>query len=176
VPGNPLPQTAIGNAGGLRTRGAEATFAWRATNALTFNGGLTYADAHFTDYAYNATTNYGGTPLTNAPKWQGTIGAAYDREISGNMRLRANLDYAYRSKVFTVIGAPAYSEIPGYGIANGRISLAPMGRDFEFGVYGRNLFDTYFSNAFQQYSTLSMVHYISRDAHRTIGVFAKFGF
>ncbi|WP_426258899.1 TonB-dependent receptor [Sphingomonas sp. DC1600-2] len=176
VPGNPLAVVAIGNAGGLKSRGAEATFAWRATDALTLSGGLTYTDARFTDYKYNATINYAGTRLTNAPEWQGNISATYEREIGGNLRLRSNLDYAYRSKVWTVIGQPAYSEIPGYGIANGRISLSPANRDFEFGIYGRNLFDTYYSAAFQQYSTLSLVHYIARDAHRTVGVFAKFGF
>jgi iron complex outermembrane receptor protein len=176
VPGNPLPQTLIGNAGGLKTQGAEGTFAWRATDALTLSGGLTYADAHFTDYVYNPTTNYSGTVLTNAPKWQGTINASYDGEIGGNMRLRANLGYAYRSKVFTAIGEPAYSEIPGFGIASGRLSLSPANRDLEIGVYARNIFDTYYSAAIQQYSTLSLVHYIARDAHRTVGVFAKFGF
>ena len=176
VPGNPLAQTAIGNAGGLKSQGAEATFAWRATEGLTLSGGLTYADAHFTDYIYNPTTNYSGTVLTNAPKWQGTISADYDREVGGNMRLRANLGYSYRSDVYTVIGQPAYSEIPGFGIANGRISVSPINRDVEFGLYARNLFDKYYSAGIQQYSTLSLVHYIARDAHRTVGVFAKFDF
>ncbi|WP_303545617.1 TonB-dependent receptor [Sphingomonas natans] len=176
VPGNPLAVVAIGNAGGLKSEGAEASFAWRVVDGLTLTGGLTYADAHFTDYAYNATTNYGGTMLTNAPKWQGNISASYDHDVTGNLRLRANLDYAYRSKVWSTIGQPAYSEISGYGIANGRISLSPADRDLEIGVYARNLFDTYYSAAFQQYSTLSLVHYIARDAHRTIGVFAKFSF
>jgi iron complex outermembrane receptor protein len=176
VPGNPLPVVAISNAGGLKSQGAEMTFAWRASDALTLNGGLTYADAHFTDYAYNATTNYAGTRLTNAPEWQGTISAAYEREVGANMKLRANLDYAHRSKVWTAIGQPDNTKVPGYGIANGRISLSPADRDLEIGVYVRNLFDTYFSSAFQQYSSLSLVHYISRDAHRTVGAFARFGF
>jgi iron complex outermembrane receptor protein len=75
-----------------------------------------------------------------------------------------------------VLGQPAYSEIPGYGIVNARVSLAPTGRDLEFGVYARNLFDTYYSAAFQQYSTLSLLHYVARDAHRTVGAFMRFGF
>jgi iron complex outermembrane receptor protein len=176
VPGNPITVIAIGNAGGLKSQGAEATFAWRVTSTLTLDGGLTYTDAHFTDYQYNATTNYSGTTLNNAPKWQGSLNAAYDHDIGADVRLRANVNYAYRSKLWTVLGQPAYSEIPGYGIVNARVSLAPTGRDLEFGVYARNLFDTYYSAAFQQYSTLSLLHYVARDAHRTVGAFMRFGF
>jgi iron complex outermembrane receptor protein len=176
VPGNPLPVVAIGNAGGLKSQGAEATFAWRASSAIMFNGGLTYADAHFTDYAYNATTNYSGTALTNAPKWQGSISASYDHEVGGNLRLRANLDYAWRSTSWAQLGQPAYSKLPAFGLANGRISLSPANGNFELGIYGRNLFDHYYSTGIQQYSTLSLVHYIARDAHRTLGAFAGFSF
>jgi len=176
VPGNILPQTTIGNAGGLKSQGAEATFAWRLDTALTLNGGLTYADAHFTDYVFSPTINYTGTPLTNAPKWQGTISAVYDHDITGALHLRANVDYAYRSKVWTFIGDPASSKIPGYGLINGRVSLSPTGRDFEFGVYFRNLLNKYYSTAIQQYSTLSLIHYTTLDAHRTVGAFVKVGF
>lgn len=106
----------------------------------------------------------------------GGLSAAYDREIGDNLRLRANLDYSYRSKVFPTIGEPANVAVPGYGIANGRISVSPIGSDFEFGVYGRNLFNEYFSTAFQQYSSVTLTHYVSRDAHRTLGVFGKYSF
>ena len=176
VPGDILPVTAIGNAGGLKSQGAQATFAWRVNDAVALNGGLTYADAHFTDYAYSPTVNYAGTRLTNAPRWQGTISATYDRSISAALRLRANLDYAYRSTTWTYIGQPSYSKIPGFGLLNSRASLSPAGSNLEFGVYGRNLLNKYYSTAIQQYSTLSMIHYTTLDAHRTIGAFIKFAF
>ncbi len=175
VPGNPVAVIATGNAGGLRSRGFETTFAWRAAEGLTLNGGVTYADAEFTDFQYNATTNYKGTSLTNAPKWQGSFSADYDREI-GAYRLKANLDYAYRTKTWSAIGEVANTELPGYGIANGRISVSPENSTVEVGIYGRNLLDKYFSTAFEQYSTMSLTHRVSRDAHRTLGVFAKYAF
>lgn len=176
VPGNPVSVIAVGNAGGLRSQGAEASFAWRVTPSLTVDGGLTYLDAEFTDYVYNATTDYSGTALSNAPKWQGAVGLDYDGEIGSNMRLRASFDYAYRSKVWSQIGERPDTEVPGFGMANGRVSLSPVNSDFEFGVYGRNLFDEYLSTAFEQYSTMSLTHRISRDAHRTVGVFARYAF
>ncbi len=175
VPGNPVAVIATGNAGGLRSRGVETTFAWRATEGLTLSGGVTYADAVFTDFQYNATTNYKGMSLTNAPKWQGSFSANYDREV-GAYRLKANLDYAYRTRTWSAVGQAANTELPGYGVANGRISVSPVNSSVEVGLYGRNLLDKYFSTAFEQYSTMSLTHRISRDAHRTVGVFAKYAF
>jgi iron complex outermembrane receptor protein len=175
VPGNPVAVIATGNAGGLKSQGFETTFAWRAAEGLTLSGGVTYADAKFTDFVYNATTNYGGTRLTNAPKWQGSFSANYEREI-GAYRLRANLDYAHRTRTWSAVGQAANTEMPGYGIANGRLSVSPENGGVEVGLYGRNLLDKYFSTAFEQYSTMSLTHRISRDAHRTVGVFAKYAF
>ena len=166
----------IGNAGKLRSQGVEGDFAWRVADALTLSGGLTYTDAKYTNYQYNSGTNYAGTVLANAPKWQGSVSAVYDGEIGGNLRLRTNLDYAYRSEAWSATGQPAYSRIPGYGIVNTRISLSPTDQNIEVGVYVRNLFDKYYSTAFQQYSTLALLHYVTRDAHRTVGAFARFSF
>ena len=175
VPGNPVAVIATGNAGGLESKGFETTFAWRATEGLTLSGGVTYADAKFTDFRYNATTNYSGTSLTNAPKWQGAFSANYDREI-GAYRLKASLDYAHRTRTWSAVGQAANTELPGYGVANGRVSVTPANGGVEVGLYGRNLLDKYFSTAFEQYSTMSLTHRISRDAHRTVGVFAKYAF
>ena len=176
IPGNPIPQIAIGNAGELKSQGVETTLAWRIDDAFTLNGGVTYADAHFVDYQYNATTNYGGTALTQAPKWSSAFSLAYDHQVSGNMRLRGNLDYAWRSKSWAQLGQPANTELPAFGLLNGRISLSPANSTLEVGVYGRNLLDKYYSASLQQYSTLSLVHYTVRDAHRTVGLFAKYAF
>jgi iron complex outermembrane receptor protein len=176
VPGNPIPQIAIGNAGELRSRGAEATLAWRIDDAFTLSGGVTYADAHFVDYQYNATTNYGGTALAQAPKWSSAFSLAYDHEVGGNLRLKGNLDYAWRSKSWAQLGQPANTLLPAFGLLNGRVSLSPANSTLEVGLYGRNLLDKYFSASLQQYSTLSLVHYTVRDAHRTVGVFAKYAF
>ncbi|MBU6260807.1 MAG: TonB-dependent receptor [Burkholderiales bacterium] len=174
IPGALTQQLVIGNAGGLVSRGAEGTAAWRASGALTLNANLTYTDAHFTNYAYNATTNYTNTRLTNAPRWSGFVGADYSTALSDKLALKASVQYSFRSKLWTVVGQPAYSQVGGYGLVNGRITLSPTDGNFEYGVYARNLFNRYFSTGWQNYGALGLLHYTSPDAYRTLGLFAKY--
>jgi len=69
-----------------------------------------------------------------------------------------------------------YSLIPGYGLLNGRISLAKVDGAVEFGVYARNLLNTYYSTGWQIYGPLGLLHYTSPNAYRTLGAFAKINF
>ena len=174
IPGSPLQQIVIGNAGGLKSQGIEASAAWRATRSLTLNGAVTYDDAYFTNYIYNTTTNYTGSMLTNAPRWAASLSADYKHVVGENTMMKAHVDYTYRGKLWTVVGQPAYSEVPGYSLVNARVSFKAANSDFEYGVYARNLFNTYFSTGWQQYGALGLLHYTSPDAYRTIGVFAKY--
>ena len=176
IPGSVLLQSVIGNAGGLKSQGAETTFAWKATDALTLNGSVTYTDAYFTNYVPNTTTNYTNTRLTNAPRWSGFVAADYVRPITDSLTMKATVDYAYRSTLWTVTGQPAYSQVKGYGLVNTRISFQMPSRGLEFGVYARNLFDHYFSTGWQQYGALGLLHYQSLDASRTAGVFLKYAY
>ena len=188
--------SAIGNAPGLRSRGFEATVAVKPTHSLSLSGSLTYTDAKFTNYVASPTANYTGTSLTNAPKWTAAINADYEGEVSSSLKLKAHVDYAYRSQSQTVTGAmlgdilaPAvvnadgtrtpnasYSLIPAYGLVNTRLSLGAIDDTVEVGIYARNLFNTYFSTGWQIYGALGLVHYTSPNAYRTLGGYAKFKF
>ncbi|WP_297507784.1 TonB-dependent receptor [uncultured Caulobacter sp.] len=188
--------SAIGNAPGLRSRGAETSIAVRPSRDLTLGGSLTYTDAEFTNYVASPTANYTGTRLTNAPKWQTSLTVDYSREAGANLTLKAHLDYAYRSETQTVTGAilgdilappvaradgtstpnSTYSRIPAYGLLNGRLSLVKLDNSVEFGVYGRNLLNTYYSTGWQIYGALGLLHYTTPNAYRTLGAFAKVNF
>jgi iron complex outermembrane recepter protein len=188
--------SAIGNAPGLRSRGFEAQVAVKPTRSLSFSGAVTYADAIFTNYVASSTANYTGTNLTNAPKWTANIATDYDAPITPKFDLKAHLEFVYRSSLQTVTGAllgnitaPArvngdgtttpnasYSYVPGYGLVNGRITLARAGDKYEVGAYVRNLFNQYFSTGWQIYGSLGLLHYTSPDAYRTVGVFAQMKF
>ncbi|HEX7853696.1 MAG TPA: TonB-dependent receptor [Sphingobium sp.] len=174
--GGLLDATVIGNAGGLRTQGVEGNMVVQPMRGLTLSGALTYTDAKFTDYVYNATTNYTGSKLTNSPQWSGTTAADYEYEFGSGMGARLHADYAYRSEYWTVVGQPAYSRVPGYGLVNGRLTFTLPNKKVEFGVYGRNLFDTYFSTGWQVYGVLGLLHYTSPNARRTVGGFVNVNF
>ena len=188
--------SAIGNAPGLRSRGVEASLTVKPARQFTLGGSVTYTDATFTDYVASPTANYTGTRLTNAPEWQASVTMDYADEIGAGLNLKAHLDYGYRSDTQTVTGAmlgdilaPAvsnpdgtktpnstYSRIPAYGLLNGRVSLARLDDAVEFGVYARNLLNTYYSTGWQIYGPLGLLHYTSPNAYRTLGAFAKINF
>ncbi|WP_395397440.1 TonB-dependent receptor [Novosphingobium sp. BL-8A] len=174
--GGTINATVIGNAGGLRTQGVEGNLVVQPMRGLQLSGAVTYTDAKFTDYVYNATTNYTGSRLTNSPEWSGTAAIDYDHEFASGLGFRAHADYAYRSEYWTVVGQPDYSHVPGYGLVNTRVSVTLPNRPIEVGVYARNLFDKYFSTGWQQYGVLGLLHYTSPNARRTIGGFVNFSF
>lgn len=172
--GGTMQTTTIGNAGGLRSQGAELTFNYRPISELTLSGGLTYTKAWYTDYVYNTTTDYTGSRLSNAPRFQGSIAADYRHAFANQWGIIGHIDYGFRTKTWTVVGQPAYSEVEGYGLVNGRFTITPPNSKLNFGVYGRNLADTYFSPGWQQYGALGLVHYTTPNAYRTVGIFANF--
>lgn len=174
--GGLLDATVIGNAGGLRTQGVEGNVAVQPVRGLTLSGALSYTDAKFTDYVYNATTDYTGSRLTNSPKWSGTAAIDYETEFGSGFGVRAHADYAYRSEYWTVVGQPAYSNVPSYGLVNTRLTFALPNKKIEVGVYARNLFDTYFSTGWQNYGALGLLHYTSPNARRTVGGFVNVSF
>jgi iron complex outermembrane receptor protein len=174
--GGLIDATVIGNAGGLRTQGVEGNVAVQPLRGLTLSGALSYTDAKFTDYVYNATTDYTGSRLTNSPKWSGTAAIDYETAFGPGFGVRAHADYAYRSEYWTVVGQPAYSNVPAYGLVNTRLTFALPSKTVEFGVYARNLFDTYFSTGWQNYGALGLLHYTSPNARRTVGGFVNVSF
>jgi iron complex outermembrane receptor protein len=177
LPGVELPTVAIGNAGGLRSQGVEAMIAAKPMRGLSISGSATYTDAKFTDYQYNATTDYTGTRLSNAPEFAANAAVDYESELgTSGLALRAHADYAYRSQVWTAVGEPDYTRVPGFSLVNARLSLLPRDGQIEVGVYARNLFDQHFSTGYQYSAAFGYIHYTSPSARRTVGGFLNFNF
>lgn len=173
--GGSILASAIGNAGGLRSQGVEATIALKPTRSLSLSASGAYTDGYFTDYV-SGTTIYTNTRLPNSPDWSGTAAVDYDRPVSTALRVRAHADYAYRSAYWTVVGQPSYSFVPAYGLANARLSFVGEKTGVEVGVYARNLFDTYYSTGWQLYGAVGLLHYTSPNARRTVGGFVNVKF
>lgn len=177
LPGVALPTVAVGNAGGLRSQGVEATMAAKLMRGLSISSSATYTDAKFTDYQYNATTDYTGTRLSNSPEFAANAAVDYEGDLgSSGLALRAHADYAYRSGFWTVVGQPDYSRVPAYGLVNGRLSLLANDGQLEFGVYARNLFDKNFSTGYNYSAAVGYMHYTTLAARRTVGGFVNFNF
>jgi iron complex outermembrane receptor protein len=123
--GSSVPVYAIGNAGGLRSQGLESSIMAKPIRSLTLSGALSYTDAYFTNYIYNATTSYTGTQLTNSPKVSADVAADYQHELTSSFDIRAHGDYNYRSEAWTVTGQPYYSHIPAFGLVNVRVTILP---------------------------------------------------
>ena len=183
LPNYPLGTIATGNAGQLVSKGAEVYSAFKATRSMSLDASVTYDLATFTNYQYtnpanHATTNYTGTTLTNAPKWAANVGANYSHQMD-EQTLKAFLGISYRSQIYTVVGDPAYSKIPGYSLVNARISLTQKevnGGSLEYGVYVRNLLNKYYDTGEQSYGAAGYLHYTTLDAFRTFGAFARYNF
>lgn len=171
-----IQASAIGNAGGLRSQGVEMTLAAKPVPALSLSTSASYTDGYFTDYVYNATTDYTDTRLPNSPKWAVTAAADFDHGLSSRWRVRAHADYAWRSEYWTVVGQPAYSLVPSFGLVNARASFVTEDGRLEVGAYARNLLDTYFSTGWQLYGALGLLHYTSPNARRTVGGFVNVNF
>jgi iron complex outermembrane receptor protein len=120
-PPSTLPETLIGNAD-ARSTGAEISAQWSATQSLVIKGGLTYADARFTEEVLSETRPgvfipeiFDGMPLPRAPKWTGQMSMNYAVPISGRLELNtsgllryaSNADLQFRSTAPTAPRATA---------------------------------------------------------------------
>ena len=164
----------IGNAGGLRSQGAEADINLRATSSLSLSSGFTYAHSYFSNYI-DGPNIYTGYPLTNAPRSAVTAAADYHYPVAGGYEVSAHANYFYRTRVYTVIAQP-YSIVPGYGILGGRIGIGPQSGVWQVGVYARNLLNRHFSTSYQEVGGVGTVSLTSPNELRTVGVEANCSF
>jgi iron complex outermembrane receptor protein len=137
------------------TYGVELEGIWYATEALSFNGGITYAQ---TEYGSNITGpifdppslanpaggalwQLPGNRLTNAPKWSITGGATYRQPVTDNLAIMLHLDGRYTSKLNTGSDLDLEKMQKGVFVLNGRIGLGDIDERWQIEIWGRNLFN-----------------------------------
>ncbi len=154
----------IFNAGAARVYGAEADARFVVTPEFTFRAAIGYNHARYTDYlsaCYGGQTvaqgcnlqpdasgaftrqDLKGAPTVRAPDWSGSIGASYDVEVGGDMKLGLSSDLTGTSKYF-------FSETEGPGtLQKGFFKLNAALRYYRadgawsIALIGKNLFDKY---------------------------------
>lgn len=132
------------NAGDARVDGGEATFAWRATRALTLNGSATYTDARLTTTAPALGIAYTGARLPISPRFAFALGADYVVQLANGQPATFSLTDQYQGERYSgFVGSDVnlpYRLAP-YNLVNGDISVG-LTSNLEVGVYAKNIFDS----------------------------------
>ncbi len=176
------------NAGKLITQGAEVEATLRPLDGLSLSGNLAYTDTEVRGLIVSCypgqTAAQGcasgrqdvtGEALTNAPKWAWSLNANYGADIGNSLRGSANLSFTYRSKTLFSYRDPN-TEQRGYGLLNGRLSLAAQDGRYELSVFGKNLTNQHFASFIgtglldTSATGAGYTQLLTPDAFRTFGV------
>ncbi len=116
------------------TKGVEVEMFARASDNLTFNGGLTVLDAKYPDDCAGGSTDVNivslcGNSLTNAPDVVGLLGATYEGKLSDNYTFFLNGQLRYESDRRTstqAIVVPGAAQIAAAGSVQAAVDAAPL--------------------------------------------------
>ncbi|GAB3114615.1 TonB-dependent receptor [Aestuariicella hydrocarbonica] len=114
-----------------RSYGFDISGSWQATDNLSFNGGVVYADAEEKD---------SGLKLDIAPEWTGNLGIRFEHAISDSFLLGLNGNLRHRSGQFAQPkeGIPEGDSLTTLDIT---ASISDMEETWKLSLIGRNLTD-----------------------------------
>ena len=180
--GNGQTATVLGNAGKARFRGLEADLTVLVAEGFTLSAAGAIVDPKYIKYA-DLSGDRSFERFNGVFKHQFTVGADYSRDISEDTRVNFHVDYAWRGKTpldsYNYAPNPENAAIiaattaPALGLLGARASVAF--RNFELGVYGRNLTN---ERKFVQNQLVAPIGYTSATYNepRTYGVTASVSF
>lgn len=139
--------------------GVEIESQWHASDSLTLNASLTYADASYPENCADGiqstpaialrAANLCGAQFTNAPEYVAVLGGRYETQVNDNWMLSFNTDARYESDRRTSTqpsnfrtGTPSFGDIQdSFVIANARVGLSSDDGKWSFELWANNLFD-----------------------------------
>lgn len=149
-----------------RTKGVELEFEYapRAVEGLNLHGSINYNRARYTDfpqapcYAGQSIAqgcsivlaggavrqNLGGKPLSVAPSWTGTIGAAYDTVMGNGLKLGINADLRYSSSYLSSGFGNPLSRQSQYATLDAGVRIGSEDDRWEFALIGKNLTNRFY--------------------------------
>lgn len=153
------------NAATARVKGLELELLARPVGGLSLSANLAYLDAKYKDFTGASVGKFefdaSGKRLNNAPKWAGTVGAAYEHGLADGSRIEFGADLRFQSKIyFTALngggsvtdytnddnGEPAnianyLEQQRGYEVVSARIGWKDADDRFGINLFASNLFD-----------------------------------
>ena len=143
---NQTPQNFVANAAKGKIDGVEFETIMRPAPWLTFNAGLGYLDARYSEVGQGLGPTQVlpitvATHFVKAPKWTVTTGADVRHEFADGSKAAFRLDYSMYSRIFSdVANTPLITE-RGYGLMNARLSYTLGSKPITLSVFGTNLTD-----------------------------------
>tara|TARA_R110002096_G_scaffold131326_1_gene281103 strand:- start:399 stop:2882 length:2484 start_codon:yes stop_codon:yes gene_type:complete len=131
---------------GASTRGGEMELLWlpESIPGLTMQGGVTYADATFNEFAPTGTADVdrlSGQNFSLAPEWYASGSATYNGTFGSGMTWLAHLDARYLSEQNTGSDLDPEKIQEAYTLFNGRVGIGAADESWSLEVWGRNLTD-----------------------------------
>ncbi|MGS0496689.1 TonB-dependent receptor domain-containing protein [Pseudoalteromonas mariniglutinosa] len=159
------PVQLLENVGDSIIYGLEAEFDYQATDTLSMRLALGYIPhAEFEEFEDPLGNSLTDNRLPFTSKWNASVGVEYQLELAGNP-LTTQLLVDYQSEYYFDQNQNPYAMQDGYSIVNGNIRYQVD--NFSFVVWGKNLFDTEYSNLkFDLSSFLGMLEDFKGEGRR----------
>jgi iron complex outermembrane receptor protein len=179
--------TQLTNAGSVVSQGFEMTGAARLTDAWSMNAGITYADAHVTNFNAPPGANPhaiapNGSALPFAPKFKGNIATDYTWRKLLPFYVTLATNYSYQSQQYADFatcttaycpngGENPYLRLHGYGMWNASLAFSDPDHRVTVSALVKNITDTSYASFAQTGGPGgSILYYIPRDANRYYGL------
>ena len=132
-------ETLLSNQGEVTSEGVEFESQFRATNALSLNASVTYADTQYGEDVSDA--SIAGRRVNAAPMWTAQLGGDYYRPITDDISFFLSGSARYQSATVTGADLDPLKAQEGYTLVNGRTGLAFESSQVEVALWGSNLTD-----------------------------------
>jgi iron complex outermembrane receptor protein len=145
----------ISNIPKVRSKGFEGDINYSPNKWISLAGSLAYTDAKYVSYA-NAPTaadnplfNPDGTPkpvqdlsgvaLPGVSKFAWSLVADLSQPLSRDLEGYVHADYLHRSSFNTSTTNSVYSNVPAYGLLDGRIGIRTADSKYDLSIWAKNL-------------------------------------
>ena len=111
---------------------------------LTVQGGITYADASYDEFAPTGTPDVdvlSGRQFSLSPEWYASGAITYEGEFENGLTWLAHLDGRWMSEQNTGSDLDPEKVQEAYAIFNGRVGIGSEDGSWSLEAWGRNLFD-----------------------------------
>ncbi len=129
----------------VKSKGFEGEVFWRTPlDGMVLNGSFNYSDTKYGAFpgAAQASALLPNNTMSFAPKWSVAGGAAYERDVGSNLRMRASLNARWLDKYATASDLLPAKDQQSFTVTNGRIALGSQDERWTLEIFGNNLFDT----------------------------------